>query len=73
VILVIIIWLSLEVKVLEKICYSMILGGGFGNLFDRLYYGSVIDFIDLNYKSFHWFIFNVADMFITTGVIILIY
>jgi len=46
--------------------------GGFGNLFDRLYYGSVIDFIDLNYKNFHWFIFNVADMFITTGIIILI-
>ena len=57
---------------LEKICYLMILGGGFGNLFDRLYYGSVVDFIDLNYNNFHWFIFNVADMFITIGILILI-
>ena len=71
-ILVFIIWLSLKSTGLEKISYFMIVGGGFGNLFDRLYYGSVIDFIDLNYKSFHWFIFNVADMFITTGIIILI-
>ena len=57
---------------LEKICYLMILGGGFGNVFDRLYYGSVVDFIDLNYNNFHWFIFNVADMFITIGILILI-
>ena len=57
---------------LENICYLMILGGGFGNVFDRLYYGSVVDFIDLNYNNFHWFIFNVADMFITIGVLILI-
>ena len=59
-------------KGIEKICYLMILGGGFGNLFDRLYYGSVVDFIDLNYNNFHWFIFNVADMFITIGILILI-
>ena len=64
--------LSLNSKGLEKICYLMILGGGFGNIFDRLYYGSVVDFIDLNYNNFHWFIFNVADMFITIGVLILI-
>ena len=41
-----------------------------GNIFDRLYYTSVIDFIDINYNNFHWFIFNVADIFITSGVII---
>ena len=50
----------------------MILGGSFGNLFDRLYYKAVPDFIDLHYKEFHWFIFNVADIFITLGVICLI-
>ena len=72
VILIIVSRLASKSKGLEKICYLMILGGGFGNLFDRLYYGSVIDFIDLNYNNFHWFIFNVADMFITIGILILI-
>ena len=49
-----------------------ILGGSLGNLFDRLYYSAVPDFIDLNYKGFHWFIFNVADIFITIGIMFLI-
>ena len=72
VILVVVGRLASNSKGLEKICYLMILGGGFGNVFDRLYYGSVVDFIDLNYNNFHWFIFNVADMFITIGILILI-
>ena len=50
----------------------MILGGSFGNLFDRLYYQAVPDFIDFHYGNFHWFVFNVADMFITIGIICLI-
>ena len=50
----------------------MILGGSFGNLFDRLYYQAVPDFIDFHYGNFHWFVFNVADMFITIGIIFLI-
>ena len=50
----------------------IILGGSLGNLFDRLYYNAVPDFIDLNYKGFHWFIFNVADIFITIGIMLLI-
>ena len=50
----------------------IILGGSVGNLFDRLYYNAVPDFIDLNYKGFHWFIFNVADIFITLGIMFLI-
>ena len=50
----------------------MILGGALGNIFDRLYYSSVIDFIDIVYNNYHWFIFNVADIFITLGVIMLI-
>ena len=52
---------------------SMILGGSLGNLFDRIYYNAVPDFIDLHYNNFHWFIFNVADIFITLGVICLIF
>jgi len=51
----------------------MVLGGSLGNLFDRYYYTAVPDFIDLNYKGFHWFIFNVADIFITIGIICLIF
>jgi len=50
----------------------MILGGSFGNLFDRIYYRAVPDFIDFHYGSFHWFVFNVADIFITLGIICLI-
>jgi signal peptidase II len=56
----------------EKAAYVMILGGALGNLFDRLYYSAVIDFIDINYKGHHWFIFNFADVFISFGVIALI-
>ena len=52
---------------------AIILGGSFGNLFDRLYFAAVPDFIDLNYNGYHWFIFNVADIFITLGIICLIF
>ena len=52
--------------------FLIILGGSLGNLFDRIYYKAVPDFIDLHYNDFHWFIFNVADIFITVGVICLI-
>ena len=50
----------------------MVLGGSFGNLFDRIYCRAVPDFIDIHYESFHWFVFNVADIFITLGIICLI-
>ena len=51
---------------------AVILGGSCGNLFDRYYYSAVPDFIDLNYNGYHWFIFNVADIFISIGIICLI-
>jgi len=51
---------------------ALIIGGALGNLFDRIYYYAVPDFIDLHIGSFHWFIFNVADIFITVGIIGLI-
>ena len=51
---------------------SFIFAGAIGNLFDRLYYAAVPDFIDLHVNNFHWFIFNVADIFISFGVICLI-
>jgi len=51
---------------------ALIIGGSLGNLFDRIYYYAVPDFIDFHIGSYHWFIFNVADIFITVGIIGLI-
>ena len=69
----IIIYLIYHEKGLKSLFLIGILGGSLGNLFDRFYYNAVPDFIDLNYKGFHWFIFNVADIFITLGIICLIF
>ena len=52
---------------------ALIIGGSLGNLFDRIYYYAVPDFIDLHIGNFHWFIFNVADIFITVGIIGLVF
>ena len=52
--------------------YLFVFGGALGNLFDRLYYSAVPDFIDVHINNYHWFIFNVADIFITVGVLCLI-
>ena len=68
----IIIYLIIITKDFRKYFFLLILGGSFGNLFDRLYYGSVPDFIDFHIGNFHWFIFNIADIFISMGVICLI-
>ena len=61
----------IETKI-KSFFLMIILGGSLGNLFDRVYYRAVPDFIDLNYSGYHWFIFNVADIFITIGIICLI-
>ena len=53
--------------------FAMILGGSLGNLFDRIKFTAVPDFIDLHIGNYHWFIFNVADIFITIGIICLIF
>ena len=53
----------------EKIIYSIIIGGALGNFYDRMLFKAVPDFIDLHYKNFHWFTFNLADIFITCGII----
>ena len=72
VVILIIFIILIRSKGLKKFSYSMILGGAIGNVFDRLLYRSVPDFIDFHIGNFHWFIFNVADIFITMGVIFLI-
>ena len=56
----------------KKYSLLMILGGALGNVFDRLYYKAVPDFIDLHVGDFHWFIFNFADVFISLGVFFMI-
>ncbi len=71
-IILIIVFLMFKSKSFEKLCFIMIIGGSLGNLFDRIYYSAVPDFIDIYFNNFHWFIFNVADIFISIGVIILI-
>tara|TARA_S200000501_G_scaffold362820_1_gene392772 strand:+ start:361 stop:849 length:489 start_codon:yes stop_codon:yes gene_type:complete len=69
---VIIIYILIKLNDLRKYFFLIILGGSLGNLFDRLVYNAVPDFIDLHIGNFHWFIFNPADIFITIGVICLI-
>ena len=56
----------------EKVFYSLIVGGAVGNLYDRIFYKAVPDFIDLHIGSFHWFSFNFADIFISLGIILMI-
>ena len=59
-------------KNFDKYTFGIIIGGALGNFYDRIIYKSVPDFIDLHYNNFHWFTFNVADIFITVGIILLI-
>ena len=62
----------LKSKILEKTFFSLIIGGAIGNLYDRIIYKAVPDFIDFHIKEFHWFTFNVADIFISLGIIFMI-
>ena len=70
---ILIIYMIITTNDIRSYFLVFVLGGSLGNLFDRLYYSAVPDFIDINYKEFHWFIFNVADIFITLGIICLIF
>ena len=56
----------------KKYSLILILGGALGNLYDRILFSAVPDFIDFHIGDFHWFVFNVADIFISIGVIIMI-
>ena len=72
-ILVIILILIFKSNSFKSYCYTIIFGGALGNVFDRIYYSAAPDFIDFHINNFHWFIFNIADIFISIGVICLIY
>ena len=72
IILIIIVFMIIKSNLFEKILYSIILGGALGNIYDRIAYFAVPDFIDIHYQRFHWFTFNIADIFITIGIFLLI-
>ena len=65
----VLIFFLLKAKGIYTYLFAFIIGGALGNLFDRIYYYAVPDFIDIHLGNFHWFIFNVADIFITVGII----
>ena len=72
IIILIIFFMALNSYRLKKYYLLMILGGALGNVYDRIFYGAVPDFIDFHIGNFHWFIFNVADIFITFGIFFMI-
>jgi len=73
VIIFIIFIMMIQQKGLKKYALSMIFGGALGNIYDRIFFKAVPDFIDFHIANFHWFIFNIADIFITIGVIFMIF
>ena len=71
-IIVVVLVMIIKNEGLKKYSLLLVFGGSIGNLFDRIYYSAVPDFIDFHINNFHWFVFNVADIFITLGIICLI-
>jgi len=65
-------FILIKSKNLDKLIYTIIIGGALGNFYDRLIYRGVPDFIDLHFNNFHWFTFNVADIFISMGILFFI-
>ena len=57
---------------IQRYFLALVAGGAIGNLYDRIVYTAVPDFIDLHFHGFHWFVFNIADIFITIGILCLI-
>tara|TARA_Y100000748_G_scaffold222911_1_gene187567 strand:- start:98 stop:595 length:498 start_codon:yes stop_codon:yes gene_type:complete len=72
IVIIIISYLVAKNKGFKRYSLIFILGGAIGNFFDRIFYKAVPDFIDFHIGNFHWFIFNVSDIFITVGVICMI-
>lgn len=68
VVILILTYITIISEKLDKLIYSIIIGGAIGNFYDRLTYNAVPDFIDLHYNGLHWFTFNMADIFITLGI-----
>ena len=68
-VLLVLCWILLDSDRVDKFIFSLIIGGAVGNFYDRLTLKAVPDFIDIHYNDFHWFTFNIADIFITLGII----
>ena len=68
IIIIVLVIMSLKSQGFKRYSLLMIVGGALGNLHDRIFYNAVPDFIDFHISYFHWFIFNVADIFISLGV-----
>ena len=71
-IIIAILFMMLKNNNIQRYLFALITGGALGNFYDRIVYTAVPDFIDLHFYGFHWFVFNVADIFITIGVFCLI-
>ena len=71
-IIITILFMMLKNNNIQRYFFALIVGGALGNFYDRIVYSAVPDFIDLHFYGFHWFVFNVADIFITIGVFCLI-
>ena len=71
-VIILILFMIIKTEGLKKFSLLLILGGALGNIFDRIFYKAVPDFIDFHIGNFHWFIFNIADIFVTTGVIFMV-
>ena len=69
IIVITLVFISLKSDKFDKTVFSLIIGGALGNFYDRIFFKAVPDFIDIHYGNFHWFTFNIADIFITIGVI----
>ena len=71
-VIIFLLYIFVKSETMDKLIYAFIIGGALGNVYDRLIYKAVPDFIDMHYNNFHWFTFNVADIFISIGIIIFI-
>ena len=71
-IILVLIFIMIKSKTHEKIFFSFIIGGAIGNLYDRIIFKAVPDFVDFHIETFHWFTFNIADIFISFGILFMI-
>ena len=71
-VIIFLLYIFVKSETMDKLIYAFIIGGALGNVYDRLIYKAVPDFIDMHYNNFHWFTFNVADIFISIGIAIFI-
>ena len=71
-VIIFLLYLMLSSKKFDKFALAILIGGAVGNLYDRISYNAVPDFIDIHYKNYHWFTFNFADIFISLGIIFIL-